>query len=157
MQGRRERIQGGLGEVGAGGGLSRNFASGTLPARVAARWRKRAQAGANRYRGSGEAPVMLALSQLAVEMSAFSIPVRPESFDTLRYSGPTGKPAQQRIEGVVLVAALRYAQLYPFILSSPKGVSKDSGRTVEEKMASTANCDRAVILPVFLEPLYLCP
>jgi hypothetical protein len=70
------------------------------------------------------------MSQLAVEMAAPLETVRPEPFGTLRYSGPTDKPAQQRIEGSVPVAALRYAQLYPFLLSSPNGVSKDSGRTV---------------------------
>ena len=42
----------------------------------------------------------MAMSQLSVEFLQFPITVRPESFDTLRYSGPTETPATRRIEGL---------------------------------------------------------
>jgi hypothetical protein len=76
-------------------------------------------------------------------MPFFPSTVRLESFDTLRTSGPTEKPAQQRIEGQPRAPPLRYAPLYPFILRSSKGVSKDE--RLLRRLVATGNQGTAEI------------
>jgi len=87
-------------------------------------------------------------------MPFFPSTVRLESFDTLRTSGPTEKPAQQRIEEQSRAPPLRYTRLYPFILRSSKGVSKDE-RRLRRRIVATGNQGTAEITGVCRNFSYL--